>query len=161
VSDAPFRVGVIADTHGHLDEGALRALSGVDLLLHAGDVGSDRVLEALRGVAPVVAVTGNGDEALQHRLPWDQRVRLGASRVLLCHWWDNFGRLHPRIERELAAWRPHVLVYGHTHEARIEHRDGVLLLNPGYAGPPGLGRSRSVARLHLDDGAPRAEIVAL
>ena len=161
MSDDRFTVGVIADTHGHLDEGALRALEGVDLLLHAGDVGSEHVLDGLRRVAPVVAVTGNGDEALQHRLPWDQRVQLGPSRILLCHWWDNFGRLHPRVERELAAWRPHVLVYGHTHQARLERRDGVMLLNPGYAGAPGLGRSRSVARLHLDGEAPIGEIIPI
>lgn len=161
MSEACFTVGVIADTHGHLDEGALRALAGVDLVLHAGDVGSERVLDGLRGVAPVVAVTGNGDEGLQHRLPWDQRVQLGASRILLCHWWDNFGHLHPRIERELAAWHPHVLVYGHTHEARLERRNGLLLLNPGYAGAPGLGRSRSVALLHLHGQTPHGELIAL
>ena len=156
-----FVVGVIADTHGHLDPEVLAGLADVDVILHAGDIGHDGVLTALRAVAPVIAVTGNGDETLRYTYPWDQRVELGAARLLLCHWYDNFGMIHPRIERELRAWEPHALIFGHTHNALCEWRAGVLHFNPGYAGPPGQGRLRSVGRLWVAGESVRAQIVPL
>jgi putative phosphoesterase len=154
-------VGVVADTHGHLDAELLARLSDVDVILHAGDIGHERVLEALRAQAPVIAVTGNGDEALRHVYPWDQRVELGAVRLLLCHWYDNFGMLHPRIEQELRVWEPHALIFGHTHSALCEQRGGVLHFNPGYAGPPGQGRLRSVGRLIVGGEDVRGQILPL
>lgn len=154
-------VGVVADNHGHLCEETLAALAGADAILHAGDVGSEALLDRLRGLAPVVAVVGNGDPDLTHRYPWEQRVELAGFRILLCHWYDNFGTLHPRVLRELDAWRPHVLVHGHTHRAELVRRDGTLFLNPGYAGEPGGGRRRSVARLRLGPAGAVGEIVPL
>jgi len=144
-------IGLIADTHGVLLSDAVDALrrAEVDLILHAGDIGGGDVLERLEEVAPVVAVAGNGDEEVYHRFPWDLQLHVTERRILLCHWYDNYGRLHPRYARIVREWRPDALVYGHTHEARVERRDGVLFLNPGYAGPPEQGRRRSVATLDL------------
>jgi len=156
-----FVVGVVADTHGYLDPELLAGLADVDVILHAGDIGHERELEGLRAAAPVIAVTGNGDEALRHTYPWDQRVELGRVRLLLCHWYDNFGMLHPRIERELRDWEPHALIFGHTHNALCVWRDGVLHFNPGYAGPPGQGRRRSVGRLWVDSERIHAQILPL
>jgi len=161
VSGHDFVVGVVSDTHGYLDPQVLDQLANVDVILHAGDIGHDRVLESLRAIAPLIAVTGNGDEALRHVYPWDQRVELGQARLLLCHWYDNFGTLHPRIERELRAWEPHALVFGHTHSALCEQRNGVLHFNPGYAGPPGQGRPRSLGRLWVEGESVRGQILPL
>jgi putative phosphoesterase len=161
MSDAPLRLGVLADSHGHLCDETLSALSGVDLILHAGDIGGESVLNRLRGLAPVVAVVGNGDPDLARRYPWEQRVEVAGARVLLCHWYDNWGRVHPKIEREIAEWDPHVLVYGHTHVAENSQRNGRLYFNPGYSGPPGLGRRRTVGRLMVGAGETVSEIVAL
>lgn len=161
MSDDALVIGVVADTHGHLGDDVIEALRGVDLLLHAGDVGGVHVLERLRRIAPLVPVTGNGDPELQREEPWDVRIELGEARILLCHWWDNHGHLHPRIERELVAFRPHALVYGHTHVARNEAQDGVLRFNPGYAGPAELARARSVGKLHVRGAHVAGEIIAL
>ena len=60
--------------------------AGVDLILHAGDIGAETVLSALDEIAPVVAVAGNGDESLYHRYPWSLRLHLGERRIFLCHW---------------------------------------------------------------------------
>lgn len=154
-------LGVVADSHGHLDDQVLARLEGVDAILHAGDIGSESILDDLRTLAPVVAVVGNGDPGLAHRYPWEQRVELEGFRILLCHWYDNHGTIHPRVARELATWRPDVLVYGHTHRPRRERVDGTLLFNPGYAGPPEPGRRRSVGRLRLDEAGVRGEILPL
>jgi len=154
-------VGVVADSHGHLCAETRRVLEDSDAILHAGDVGGEGVLAQLRSLAPVVAVVGNGDPDLTHRYPWEQHVELGGVRILLCHWYDNFGSLHPRVTRQLEEWQPHVLVYGHTHVAVNERRDGRLHFNPGYSGAPGQGRARSVGRLHIRPDGIDGEIIPL
>jgi putative phosphoesterase len=161
VSGARFRVSVLADSHGHLCDETLEVLSDSDLILHAGDIGGESILNRLRAVAPVVAVVGNGDPDLARRYPWEQRVEVAGARLLLCHWYDNWGSVHPKIEREIGEWDPHVLVYGHTHVADDARRNGRLYFNPGYSGPPGLGRRRSVGRLLIDGGEVSSEIIAL
>jgi putative phosphoesterase len=145
------RLGIVADTHGELLPDVVERLAAerVDLILHAGDIGGAHVLEGLEDLAPVVAVAGNGDEPLYHRLTWDLRLHLAERRILLCHWYDNYGKIHPRYDRIVREWEPHALIYGHTHEALAEQRGPTLFLNPGYAGPPGDARTRSVATLDL------------
>src|SRR5262245_36024786 len=64
-----MKVGVISDTHGWVRPEALAALQGTELIVHAGDVGAPEVLDALRGLAPVVAVRGNND-----RGTWAQKL---------------------------------------------------------------------------------------
>ena len=161
MSAGALRLGVVADSHGFLCEAARRALAGSDLILHAGDIGGRDVLAELGAIAPVLAVAGNGDPDLAHELPLEQRVELLGCRILLCHWYDNFGRIHPKIARDLEEFRPHVLVYGHTHAARNEQRGDCLHFNPGYAGPPGPGRPRSLGRLRVAAGHVAGEIVPL
>ena len=145
------RVGILSDTHGSLHSDVVEAFRAarVDLILHAGDIGDERVVDSLAEVAPVVAVAGNGDESLYHRFPWDLRLHLRDRRVFLCHWYDNYGRLHPRYERVAREWKPDVLVFGHTHQALLDQRGPTLFLNPGYAGDPEPSRKRSVATLDL------------
>lgn len=152
-SDAALRtLGLVADTHGSLLPDVPEALraAGVDLILHAGDIGSRAVLAQLETIAPVVAVAGNGDEPMYHRYPWDLCLTLRERKILLCHWYDNYGRIHPGYARIVQDWTPHVLVYGHTHQALIERRGSTLFLNPGYAGPPEPSRTRSIATLDLE-----------
>jgi putative phosphoesterase len=149
---SPRRIGIISDTHGVVLPDAVEALerAEVELILHAGDIGADGVVRELGAIAPVVAVSGNGDEHLYHRFPWDLQLNLRRRRVFLCHWYDNYGRIHPRYDRVVREWVPHVLIYGHTHRAVVEQRGSTLFLNPGYAGPAEPSRARSVATLDLD-----------
>jgi putative phosphoesterase len=159
--EIPRTLGVVSDTHGFALPDVLDAFrsAGVELILHAGDIGSPDVVSDLEKVAPVVAVAGNGDENLYHRYPWDLRLYLGERRILLCHWYDNFGRIHPVYARTVQDWEPDVVVSGHTHEAGVERKGATLFVNPGYAGPPEGPRERSVALLELEP--VRARIVPL
>jgi hypothetical protein len=145
------RLGIIADTHGSVLPDVLTqfAQERVDCILHAGDIGSPAVIARLEEIAPVIAVAGNGDERWFHRYPWDLRLHLGGRRIFLCHWYDNYGRIHPGYRAAVAEWRPDVLIYGHTHQAHLEECESVLHLNPGYAGAPEPSRSRSIGVLDL------------
>jgi putative phosphoesterase len=124
----PLTVGVISDTHGLVRPEALAALRGVDRILHAGDVGSAEVLEALGALAPVTAVRGNNDTgAWAKTLPESVSVNLGAHCVLLLH---DLHDLTPSAASSAAA-----VITGHSHRPAVTHKGGVLYFNPGSAGP--------------------------
>jgi uncharacterized protein len=124
-----FRIGVISDTHGLVRPEVLHALRGVDHILHAGDLGSPMVLDALRNVAPVTAVRGNVDhEEWARSLPASTVVELQGVDFYLLH------NLHDLDLDPLAAGFA-VVISGHSHHPRQEWVNGVLYFNPGAAGP--------------------------
>ncbi|HJK96724.1 MAG TPA: metallophosphoesterase family protein [Polyangiaceae bacterium LLY-WYZ-14_1] len=164
-----MRVGLIADTHGLLRPEAVSALVGVDVILHAGDVGDPVVLERLRDLAPVEAVRGNVDEPAAVRrsrrrnapdpewaaaLPERLERELGGTRVLMLHALQDLSGAPPPGVR--------VVVAGHSHRPRVESRDGILYVNPGSAGPRRFRLPVTVGMLWVDPAtAPRAEILEL
>ncbi|HKQ63119.1 MAG TPA: metallophosphoesterase family protein [Candidatus Polarisedimenticolaceae bacterium] len=150
------RIGVISDTHGLMRPAALRELAGVEQIVHAGDVGTMDVLEALRRIAPVVAVRGNVDTAPGCReLPPTAELRLGGAAVLVLHVLDE-------LDLDPAAAGYAAVIYGHTHEPSIRRRRGVLYLNPGSAGPRRFRLPISLALLEIGvGGGVEARLVAL
>ena len=149
------RVGLISDTHGHLDSRVRHAFEGVDAILHAGDVCGDAVLYELLTIAPkVIAVRGNcdsGDDAwgLDHVAT----PTIACVRFLLVH--------------ELEALRGEpadvdIVVFGHTHQPATRHEGGVWYVNPGSASQRRRMPSRSVAVVHIgDDGSLQPRIIML
>ncbi len=149
------RIGVISDTHGLVRPEALRALAGSDLIVHAGDVGAPEVLAALRAVAPVVAVRGNNDRgAWAAALAETEVVERGGRSLYVLHDVKTLD-LDPRAAGFDAV------IAGHSHQPRVERRDGVLYLNPGSAGPRRFRLPVSVARLEVDARGLEAEILTL
>jgi uncharacterized protein len=144
------RLGLIADTHGLLRPQALVALEGCDAILHAGDVGEGDVLEALGGLAPTFAVSGNCDHLPD--LPSLLLHRAGAARILLHH---------GHLPVDEAPHAPDIVVTGHTHVPVVRRDDaGVLRVNPGSAGPRRFRLPVTVAILRLG-AAAEAAIVEL
>jgi hypothetical protein len=149
------KLGLISDTHGLLRPEALRALSGSDLILHAGDVGSPKILEALKAVAPVVPVRGNVDtEAWGRTLPLTQVVSAGSAKVYMLH------ILHD-LDLDPAASGFQFVVSGHSHKPGQTQKDGVIYINPGSAGPRRFELPVTVARLDLSKRPWKAEFVDL
>ena len=145
-------IGVASDTHGYVDPRLVEAFVGVDAILHAGDVGSAAVLEALAAIAPVHAVCGNNDEPLACLgLPHVLDLAFEGVAVRVVHELPHAG--------DLAGGR--VLVYGHSHRQVNEERGGVLHLNPGAAGRAGFHAVQTAALLTIDSGGVRAEPVLL
>ena len=136
-------VGLISDTHGLLRPEALAALRGVDRLVHAGDIGDPEVLIGLRAVAPLTAVRGNNDRGAWARaLPETASVALGAVRCYVLHDLKS-------LDLDPAAAGYRVVVAGHSHQPRIDERNGVLYVNPGSAGPRRFRLPVTVALLEL------------
>lgn len=148
------RVGLISDTHGVLRPEALAALQGCDTILHAGDVGRPEVLDGLRQLAArVVAVRGNVDGEWAAGLPEVTEVDIAGHRILLLHDLKQPG-VEPRAGID-------VVVSGHSHQPRIDRRDGVLYVNPGSAGPRRFRLPVAVARLEISATRLKAVIVEL
>lgn len=121
-------IGVISDTHGLVRDEALHALAGSDRILHAGDIGSPDVLDALASIAPVTAVRGNIDRASWARaVPEFEVVEVGDFMIYMLH---DIDQLDLDPAGSFAA-----VIFGHSHKPLSEKRDGVLYFNPGSAGP--------------------------
>ncbi|HZH44587.1 MAG TPA: metallophosphoesterase [Lysobacter sp.] len=151
----PFRLGLIADTHGLLRPEACDALRGSDAILHAGDIGTPGILDALAALAPTTAVRGNNDRGVwAERLPEAVTLEFAGVRIHLLHQLKDLA-LAPR------AAGVQVVVFGHSHKPQAERRDGVLHVNPGSAGPRRFRLPVTVALLTLAPTGPDAVIVPL
>lgn len=153
-----MKIGLISDTHGFLDPRLPRLFRGVDHILHAGDIGPDHLIAQLESIAPVTAVLGNTDASALYRLT--ETIILGGRKFLVQHIVAPHtltGELQVRLSRE----RPHVVLFGHTHQTFNETINGVWFLNPGYAGKPKSGAARSVALLEGDAEEMRVEFIGL
>ena len=153
-----MKIGVISDTHGHLDPRVEKIFAGVDHILHAGDIGYASIILELQCVAPVTAVLGNCDSDIGFRLT--ETVRL-AGKTFLIHHIVNPRDPSETVTHRIAKDRPDVIVFGHTHKRFAETQNGILYFNPGYSGKPKSGAERSVAILHLDGKAIRHEFITL
>jgi putative phosphoesterase len=148
-------VGVISDTHGLVRPEALTALQGVSWMIHAGDIGTPEVLQALQKIAPVVAVRGNNDKGpWAEALPETLDVAVGTWSLYVLHDVKTLGR-----NPQLAGFR--AVVAGHSHRPRLEEHRGVLFFNPGSAGPRRFKLPVAVGRLHVQPDAFQAELVVL
>jgi putative phosphoesterase len=146
------KLGVVSDTHGHVDPRLIDAFAGVDAILHAGDVGSNAVLDTLAAIAPVYAVCGNNDEPLGCLgLPHTLDISFEGVAVRIVHQLPHAG--------DLSGVR--VLVFGHSHRHVNEERNGVLHLNPGAAGRAGFHALQTAALLIISDGIIQAAPILL
>ncbi len=179
----PCKIGLISDTHAPMrwrdvPDVVFDIFKGVDLILHAGDVGELWVLDKLSTLAPVVAVHGNDDSADSiHELPYKQVVTIGGQRILL---WHSHIQDRPTelAFRTIDAWQPKltrlaraaksagasIVVYGHTHVAMTAVVDNVLVVNPGAIASGNMFTrqlNQSVAIMTLSDADPSVEHVNL
>jgi putative phosphoesterase len=153
-----MKIGVISDTHNHFEPKIPALLTGVDHILHGGDVGLPWVIMELEDIAPVTAVAGNCDEGSSFKET--EVIELGGHRFLVHHIVDVH-KPSEVLRRQIHRHRPDVVVFGHSHKPFNQRVGDTLYFNPGYAGKPRFGQPRSVAVLHCDESGIRAEYKAL
>jgi hypothetical protein len=156
--DATHEIGLIADTHGLLRPDVHAALAGVELILHAGDVGGEEILAELELIAPVLAVYGNTDPSEHAGLVDALDVVIAGVRIHVSHG-HEVGRPSPEVLA--AAYDADVIVYGHTHRQRVDRVGEKLVVNPGAAGARRFDLEPSVARLRITEGRSDVTIVPL
>ena len=148
-------IGILSDTHGLIRPEVEKALAGCDRILHAGDVGDNRVLERLARIAPVTAVRGNMDYgSWSSALPVTEMVEIDTVFFYILHDLN-------RLDLDPVAAGIHVVVSGHTHQPELTRQNGVFYLNPGSAGQRRYNYPISVARVPIENGRPIPRIVEI
>lgn len=148
-------IGIISDTHGLVRPEALKALKGVEMILHAGDIGRQEVLDTLNQIAPVVAVRGNNDKGeWAQSLPDWEVVEVGEVSIYMLHDLKEID-----ISPSGGGFR--VVVSGHSHKPSVTEQRGVLYVNPGSAGPRRFTLPVSLAHLHVLGDKVQAKLIEL
>lgn len=146
---------MISDTHGLMRPQALLALKGVDLIIHAGDVGKPEIIQVLETIAPVIVIKGNNDHGSWAR-PYAKikTIKLHETKLFVIHDLKDL-RFDPRAKGY------HAVISGHSHKPAALTRGGVLFVNPGSAGPRRFRLPVTVGKLTISDVALKAEIIEL
>ena len=136
------KIGVLSDTHGKLREEIIDILQECDVILHAGDINTPKVLEQLRSIAPVYVVRGNADKEWAETLPVELDERICGLRVFMVH-----NKKEP--PKDLTAYD--LVIYGHSHKYE-EREDECFYLNPGSCGPRRFSLPVTMAVVEVEDG---------
>ena len=153
-----MKIGVISDTHGFLDPRVEIIFTGVQHILHAGDIGEAMIEMELAAIAPVTVVLGNTDIGLPYRLT---EIFAPAEKKFLVQHIVNPVSPDEKLQARLVRDKPDAVIFGHTHKKYAETIGDILFFNPGYAGKPRPGAERSVAILHVEDGEIRYDFIPL
>lgn len=161
-----MKLGILSDTHAYFHPALPSYLGEVDLILHAGDVGTPKVLDELEKLAPVRVVWGNVDgRPVRLRASQDQRFELEGLRFWMRHIGGHPGRWDRGIATAMRDDPPDIFICGHSHILRIERvreLQNMLYINPGAAGREGFHQVKTCVRLEIENGAARqAEVVHL
>ena len=158
-------IGLISDTHipdraRELPQNVLDSFKNVDLILHAGDLTSLEVIEELEKIAPVMAVQGNMDRVNGIDLPKARVIKAEGLRIGMVH-----GEVYPRADTQQLLYlakelEADILISGHSHQPKIEQKEGILLLNPGSPIVPRLA-DRTVMVLEIDNKEVDVEIIKI
>lgn len=150
-----MKIGIISDTHDHLDENVFSHFQQCDEIWHAGDIGTISLLEQLEGYKPTKAVYGNIDGAkVRSAVPENQLLKREGKSVLITHIAGKPPRYNVRVRNLIAEHRPDILVCGHSHFLRIEQDqvNNLLFINPGAAGKQGFHKVKTLLRFEIEKG---------
>jgi uncharacterized protein len=150
-----MKIGVISDTHGHLDEKVFDYFKDCDEIWHGGDIGDIRVADQLKQFKPFRAVHGNiDDKQLQVTYPEDQWFECEGLHVWITHIGGVAPSYNPRIRKILEKRQPDIFICGHSHILKIgrdSQHNNLLFLNPGAAGNEGFHKIKTIVRFELID----------
>jgi putative phosphoesterase len=150
-----YLVGVISDTHGRLPQPVLKVFQDTDLIIHAGDIGKQGLLESLGRIAPTIGVRVNMDmDPWARHLPAQETVKVGKIMLWVIH--DVY-----KIELSPHSNTYQIVISGHTHCPQVEKQPQVLFLNPGSAVQPRYGYPASVALLRIKGKSVEAQLIEL
>lgn len=150
-----MRIGLISDTHGHLEKSVFAYFESCDEIWHAGDIGSMALLQELEAFRPTVAVFGNIDDMeMRNTCPEDQILERDGAIILITHIAGSPPRYNPRVKKLITMYRPSLLVCGHSHILKVapDPVHQLLYMNPGAAGVHGFHRIKTLLRFDIQEG---------
>lgn len=140
------RIGVLSDTHGKLREEVTEILRECDVILHAGDINTPKVLDSLREIAPLYVVRGNADKEWAEGLPEKLSEEICGLRFFMVH-----NKKH--IPKETEQYE--LVVFGHSHKYEERREGNCLFLNPGSCGPRRFSQPVTMAVVEVEAGELR------
>jgi putative phosphoesterase len=150
-----YLIGLISDTHGHLPSGVHKAFKNADLIIHAGDIGDEKVFDKLSKIAPVVAVRGNMDfEKWASQLPETEIIEIGQIVLVVLH-------IVNRLDADPAKAGFKAVISGHTHRPDVYEKNGITFINPGSASYPKFGHPASAALIQIKGDSLDVNIIHL
>ena len=152
-----MKIGVISDTHGLVRPEVYAAFDGVDLILHAGDIGTRDVIIELEAIAPVKAVAGNVDVYLRDKFQDKMNFALDSRTFHLQHILDDIPEETNHNDESISD----VIVFGHSHRPMNRQAGNNLYFNPGSAGPRRFNLPVTVGLLTMDDKTVQGEVINL
>jgi putative phosphoesterase len=148
------RIGLLSDTHSHLDEAVFRHFDKCDEIWHAGDIGDLSVTDQLKEFKPLRAVFGNIDnQNARAEFPLHNRFMCEEIDVWITHIGGYPGRYSPQVKPEIYQNPPKLFVCGHSHILKVmpDKKLGLLHMNPGAAGNHGFHQVKTLLRFTIDN----------
>jgi putative phosphoesterase len=159
------RIGIISDTHNYLDEKVFDYFKDVDMIWHAGDIGTQEVTDKLKAFKPLYAVHGNIDgHELRAEFPENQFIDVEGCKIFITHIAGAVGKYNSRVIKIIQEQKPAILVCGHSHIVKVikDINYNLLHINSGAAGIHGFHKMRTIIRFEIDNGKPqKMELIEL
>ncbi len=150
------RIGLLSDTHSHLDDRILHHLEDCDEIWHAGDIGNEEVAKTLEDLKPLRAVWGNIDGGnLRIWYRENELFVIDGLKIWLTHMGGYPGRYNPKIRSMIYEKKPDLFICGHSHIVKImrdKKTPNLLHINPGAAGKTGIHKVRTMVKFDITDG---------
>lgn len=159
------KIGIISDTHSFLDEKIFDFFKEVDLIIHAGDIGTQTLTDKLKSFKPLYAVYGNIDDAtIRVEFPENQIITIDGCKIFITHIAGAVGVYNQRVREIIKQEQPNILVCGHSHIVKVmkDAKFNLLHINSGAAGIHGFHKMRTIIRFEIDNGKPqKMELIEL
>lgn len=150
-----IRIGLISDTHGYIDDRILEHFTDCNEIWHAGDIGSQQVIDKLSQKIPFRAVHGNIDDfSIKNQFPENLVFEVENLKVWITHIGATPPSYNKKIRNNLLSIRPGLFICGHSHIVRIipDRQQDLLYINPGAAGHQGFHKVRTIVRFTINTG---------
>ena len=148
-----MKIGLLSDTHSHLDPKVFEYFKDCDEIWHGGDIGDASVSNELEKFKPFRAVFGNiDDKEMQVRFPEDLWFSCEGLTIWMTHIGGAPPNYNPRIKKILKDRLPDIFICGHSHILRIKkdpNYKNMLYLNPGAAGNHGFHHIKTLVRFEV------------
>ena len=160
-----MRIGLLSDTHSHLDETLFNHFADCDEIWHAGDVGNVKVIEELQSTHSVRGVFGNIDgQDVRSVFPEELRFQCAGLDVYMIHIGGYPGRYHQKVRQIMQIDPPKLYICGHSHILKVmyDRKYACLHMNPGACGHHGFHQMRTVIKFDIEDMKPcHAQVIEL
>jgi len=147
------KIGLLSDTHSHLDDKILNFFKDVDEIWHVGDIGTWEVVDKLKAIKPLRAVYGNIDGS-EFRQEFEAALMFKCEnvQVVMTHIGGYPGKYEKGIKSILMENPVNLFISGHSHILKViyDKKLDLLHINPGAAGMSGLHNLRTAIRFSID-----------